>query len=468
MTTEQLYLIRDPEYIPDPSSEKEEAILSPLQRAALAFAHYSTATVKVPVGVTLTLAKALASIESPPDTLLVECASIVSSYNMVSRFLVSLDVAGLSFSTVPWPYTFTEHRIPLPVKNDENGVYADGAYLHAETYVTDPNAPWIVCCNSLLTNTGMWQWALAKMLAPRPGGKWLGKYKTYNVLLHDQRGHGKSPSSPGTKCTIPLLASDIAFLVSTIILPSGSSVRSSGIPPIHAIVGVSQGGAAALAFAAMYPSLTKSIISCDTGPRTPEGNKQAWEERIEFARSAAAAAQGDHQERERAGMAKLAEITLPRWFPAPSACSIEMYPPGEQNLGLTSSPNPPSINGLSPRITSVISQVTSTPLESGFVLGAGALKDYNLIDGVGMSRGLLDVGKNGAEGDPKVLLVAGSLDGGGKVALGMGKLRDSWNATRAGGGDPVHLEVIPGAGHVPMVDSTEKWWDVVGPWLEKV
>lgn len=35
--------------------------------------------------------------------LLVECAAVVATYNMVSRFLVALDVAGMLDEPVPWP-----------------------------------------------------------------------------------------------------------------------------------------------------------------------------------------------------------------------------------------------------------------------------------------------------------------------------------------------------------------------------
>lgn len=447
LSTEQLYLIRDTNFVPDLESS---GILSPLQSAALAFAHHSTSSVQVPAQITLTLARLL---DSDPD-LLVESAAIVATYNMVSRFLISLDVAGVSDSPVPWPYTKSTHTVPLPVHGDSNGVYVQNHSLYAETYVTDPSpeTPWIVCANSLLTSTAIWEWALGKMLAPRSGeGSWLGRYKTYNVLLHDQRGHGRSSFGPGIKCTIPLLASDIAFLVSTLVMPSGSSFRASTTSPVHAIIGVSQGGAAALAFAAMYPSLSRAVVSCDTGPRTPEGNKQAWDERITLAREE--------------GMAKLAEVTLPRWFPSPSRCSTEMYP-GGQNLGLDNTIA--SIYGRHPRAALLTTLVSSTPLE-GFALGAGALQDYDLLQGIGMNRSLLDVGTSDTE--PKVLLVAGSLDGGGKVALGMNKLKDAWNeklAAQGLGGSAIQLHVIDNAGHLPMVDETEKWWDVVGSWLESI
>ncbi|KAF9063005.1 Alpha/Beta hydrolase protein [Rhodocollybia butyracea] len=470
LTTEQLYVIRDTSSLPS------AGILSPLQTAALAFAHHSTSSVKIPEDVTFALAAALRSSvseksdsESLTQDLLVESAAVVASYNMVSRFLVSLDVAAMSDCPPPWPATKSTFKVPLPV-DPANGVFEDGHFLYAETHVTDPDAPWIVCANSLLTNTGMWEWALPYILAPQPhgagevevpgkegvvpNGLFLGKYKTFNVLIHDQRGHGRSsfPSSDskeGIKCTIPILASDIAFLISAIVLPSSSSVRSTtdAAPNVHAVIGVSQGGAAALAFATMYPTLAKSIISCDTSPRTPEGNKAAWNERIELVNTNGSGL---------VGMSKLADVTVPRWFPAPSKCSTEMY-----QFGQKLSP-PGSIQGRRPRSEVLLSQVKSTPF-LGFALGASALQDYDLLAGTGMNRSLLEAT------EAKVLLVAGSLDGEGKVAMGMSKLRDAWNAKRVpAGGEEIQLQVIEGAGHLPMVDETERWWEVVGGFLSTI
>lgn len=53
--------------------------------------------------------------ESVQD-LAVEAAAVVSTYNMVSRFLVSLDVAGKSDEPVPWPADHKEVRPSLFVK----------------------------------------------------------------------------------------------------------------------------------------------------------------------------------------------------------------------------------------------------------------------------------------------------------------------------------------------------------------
>jgi hypothetical protein len=37
------------------------------------------------------------------DAVYVEAAMVVATYNMVSRFLLSTDVAGISDTPVPWP-----------------------------------------------------------------------------------------------------------------------------------------------------------------------------------------------------------------------------------------------------------------------------------------------------------------------------------------------------------------------------
>lgn len=53
----------------------------------------------------------LVSAEERAQDLLVEAAAVVATYNMVSRFLLAVDVAGLSDEEVPWPVD----RVEVPV-----------------------------------------------------------------------------------------------------------------------------------------------------------------------------------------------------------------------------------------------------------------------------------------------------------------------------------------------------------------
>ncbi|KAJ7096423.1 Alpha/Beta hydrolase protein [Mycena epipterygia] len=402
LDTTQLWAIRDVDALPPP------AVLSPLQAAALAFADYSTAAVRVPTQVTSTLQEQLrivaAAEKLDADDLLVEAAAVVASYNMVSRFLVSLDVAGMSDDPVPWPVDRTEHKVPI-----------GSDHIHAVTLITHADAPWLVFANSLLTDESMWDWLVPAVLAPTTPTQWPFK-GTYNILLHAQRGHGRS-STTAERCTIPILAHDIALLITTLV-PAGK---------VKSVIGVSQGGAATLAFAALHPTLTESVVACDTAPRTAPGNAEAWQGRIALAKTD--------------GIAALAVVTADRWFPAPSKCGKG----GER--------------GSRTETVKRMIEATSIP---GFELGAGALMAYDLLkplaeDGVD----LLSAG-----GRVKTLLVAGELDGGGKVGIGMKGLRDQWNASTPAA--KIEYVEIPGAGHLPMVDETEKFWDAVGVFLNSV
>ena len=135
-----------------------------------------------------------------------------------------------------------KHKIPLTTHPE--------TYIHAVTLATDPSAPWLVFSNSLLTNLSLWDTLLPYFLAPQSPSTTPPTPRTYNLLLYDQRGHGLSPV-PLTPCTINQLASDIATILSHL-----------NIPQVHSVIGVSQGGATALAFGSMYPSKMKSVIAC--------------------------------------------------------------------------------------------------------------------------------------------------------------------------------------------------------------
>jgi len=90
-------------------------VLTVFQTAALRFADASTKDVHVPKAITDDLvhelrehvAKTNPNEDETAQTdrvqdLFVEASTVVATYNMVSRFLISTDVAGLSDQPVPW------------------------------------------------------------------------------------------------------------------------------------------------------------------------------------------------------------------------------------------------------------------------------------------------------------------------------------------------------------------------------
>ena len=142
-----------------------------------------------------------------------------------------------------------------------------GVKLNVSVAKRDDSAPWIVFVNSLMTNQKMWGEVLPRLS------------KTYNLITYDQRGHGLvrcapwpserhltlqtlQSSTPPNPTTLTVLASDIATILSTLKIPT----------PIHAVIGVSQGGATTLAFGLNHASLTSRLIACDTQATSPAAN----------------------------------------------------------------------------------------------------------------------------------------------------------------------------------------------------
>ncbi|KAG5640774.1 hypothetical protein DXG03_007243 [Asterophora parasitica] len=209
----------------------------------------------------------------------------------------------------------------------------------------------------------MWSYLIPYLISDSPDDT-TGARRTYNILIHSQRGHGQSglPDLP-KPTTIPALASDITHLLKSLDIAT----------PVHSIVGVSQGGAAALAFARSYPHLARSVVACDTGPRTPKGNKEAWDGRIGLVYGGVSAEDilkdgvkggevGKGAEyASKVGMGELAGVTVPRWFASPSKCTSANAERAE-------------------RYHWVSQMVESTPV-AGFVAGAGALSDYDITLG---------------------------------------------------------------------------------------
>jgi pimeloyl-ACP methyl ester carboxylesterase len=341
-----------------------------------------------------------------------------------------------------------QHFVPIPSTSDATHT------LHAVTLTTSPTSPWIVFANSLLTDLTMWNYLIPYLLSDNP----------YNILIHSQRGHGLSTLPASAQATtIPSLASDIAHLLKQLSIPT----------PVHAVVGVSQGGAAALALGQAYPDLVRSVVACDTAAKTPAGNKEAWAGRVgmvygdvsadavlkEGAKGGAVGKGAEYA--AKVGMLHLAEATVPRWFSAPSRCANDGSERAERAQWLRK-------------------MVISTPVE-GFVAGAGALSDYDLLKsenffygfGFSFAYTVLPVGEQPGKAlfstpVENVLLVAGSLDGNGKVGSGLKRLSEEWDAVRSTNSKlkPLEYIEIEGAGHLPMVDETERFAEVLCTFLK--
>jgi len=431
LTTAQLYIIRDTT-TPLPPAKN---LLDPLQTAVLVFSDLSTRKVNVSDRVMKDLKKELriwvkkemiceegVDVEEKMNDLLAEIALVTATYNMVSRFLVSVDVAGFSEEPVPWPlkrqevcsficlliqffsHMGTKRVFLIPKEHPTH-------FIHGVTLESSSSsAPYVIFVNSLLTDYTMWSLVLPYFIS-----------RDYNIVLFSQRGHGESslPTATDDPTTIPSLASDLQVIISSHLnIPSNK---------IKTIIGVSQGGATALAYAALsnVENSPQSIIVCDTTPRTPQGNQAAWEERIQLVN-------GDQLR-----MKRLVDITIPRWFPLGSSISSSL----------------PHDN----RTEWISSLITSTPVPS-FQAGARALGSYDTLE-----LGVLN------SSIPNILLLAGSLDGGGKVGGTLKQFSHDWNEKRKlEERREVEYVTIEGSGHLPMVDEPEQFWKVVDRFLETV
>lgn len=391
--------MRDTRVSPSTSSE-----LSPLQKAALELTDSMTRNVKVPDSVfdrvKAEFAKQVQDDSEQVNRKMAETTLTIAVYNMVSRFLVAFDVDDRANLECPRPHG-AEHVVDPPhldLHSPASGASSsagrglvqlpDGQQLSTRVHFHSMSAPWIVLVNSLMTNLTMWDWVLPELTT------------RFNVLSYDQRGHGAS-SVPAEPCTIAQLSDDVAFLLDGI-----------GVKKAYAVIGVSQGGATALSFALRHPDRYERLVACDTQPASPEANRKAWDERIELARAE--------------GMSALAQVTVPRWYGPGSAASPSCRQTTE-------------------------AMVRDTQLE-GFIAGARALQDYNLID-----AGIVD---GFAKGGKKHLLVAGQADG--KLPETLCAFADKL----AGAGADASFVAIPDAGHLPMCDNPQAWLEPVLEFLK--
>lgn len=168
MSTLQLNRVRD--IIKPIETGLTSQTLTPQQSIALCFADAVTRTLDVPDQLITDFKHTLGGLD--PHRALLDATLTVASYNMVSRLLITLNVADDRLEPVPLPGLMTSHhQLSMP----------DGTQLAICTHAApdDLNRPWLVFVNSLLSSMAMWN-----LVLPSLGAR-------FNLLTFDQRGHGQ-------------------------------------------------------------------------------------------------------------------------------------------------------------------------------------------------------------------------------------------------------------------------------------
>lgn len=255
-----------------------------------------------------------------------------------------------------------------------------------------PSAPTVAFCNSLLTSLHMWDPLVALLKAHRP---------EFRILRYDSRGRHEIPSPPQPS-TLDVISDDISTLLSAL-----------RIEKLHALIGVSMGGATTLKFALKCPEKLDRFIACDFNVASSEANTKAWKERIAVAESTL--------EDGSSGIQKLAGQTVGRWF------------------------HPHTMTEKKETAEWMTKMVGANSVE-GFRYGCQALWDYDMKEEMKSCKvaGLLAVG----DGDGKGALVK-AMDG----------FKDRVGSQGA------ELKVVPQAGHLPMCECPREFYDAVQGFL---
>ena len=203
--------------------------------------------------------------------------------------------------------------------------------------------------------------------------------------------------SPPVPATMEMLADDLAALVDAL-----------RIPKLAALVGVSLGGATTLQFALKYPALVSKFVSCDFNIAGSPANTAAWKERITIA------------EGSDTGMQTLAGATVPRWF-APVTLAEK------------------------PATTQAMTDMVAANSVEGFKYSCQALWAFDLKDAA-------------ARLQVPGLFVAGEADGKGALVKAIDGFRP---AVGAKSGQSVELRIVPDAGHLPMFENPDKFWEAI-------
>ena len=152
----------------------------------------------------------------------------------------------------------------------------DGRHIAYDLLGAD-GAPVVCFTHSLAADGGMWAEQVPPLLVAG-----------FRVLRLDMRGHGGSDPLPGPY-TMRQLADDVA-----------GALAKLEIPRVH-YIGLSIGGMLGQAFALAHAERLISAIWCDTLPASPQGGRDAWDQRITTVRQAKS-------------LDPLADATVERWL----------------------------------------------------------------------------------------------------------------------------------------------------------
>lgn len=217
------------------------------------------------------------------------------------------------------------------------------------------------------------------------------------ILRYDTRGRHSIPSPP-VPADLDMLADDLK-----------SVLEALRIPKLQSLIGVSMGGATTLKFALKYPGLVDKFVACDFNIASGEANTKAWKERIVLAESTA--------EDGTPGMKTLAGMTVGRWF------------------------HPHTLAEKKDVAQWMTDMVAANTVE-GFKYSCQALWGYDMKPSSKACR-------------VPGLLVVGEGDGNGALVKAMDAFRSLIGPT---GTD---LKVVPQAGHLPMCENPQGFWDSV-------
>lgn len=251
-----------------------------------------------------------------------------------------------------------------------------------------PGAPVVAFSNSLLTSLDMWDPLLAVLKKARPD---------LRILRYDTRGRHSIPHPPRA-ATLGRLTADLVQLL--------DSLR---IAQLHALVGVSIGGATTLSLAINNPTRLRKFVACDFNCASTPANTQAWKDRVSVARDSSGR-----------GIQRLADQTVARWL------------------------HPVSLEKT--HLRQWLTDMAAANDVEGFEYSCTALWDYDLrphMEGCAVQG----------------LFVVGEADAKGAVAKAMDCFKHML------GNHGAELKVVPNTGHLPMCEDPLAFWELISQFL---